>query len=112
MSIDQLSWHSLLKATIICFQMKCCTAAARGKDHEATSPSVVESVLFDQHSDLILFVSVFEMRRDLLRFHPLVKQENQSPRGGGHSYIFLYGDVPLSRVSFSGLRLQDRVSVL
>ena len=34
------------------------------------------------------------------------------PRGGGYSYIFLYGDVPLNRVSFSGFRLRDRVSFL
>ena len=27
------------------------------------------------------------------------------PGGGGYSYIFLYGDVPLNRVSFSGLKL-------
>ena len=34
------------------------------------------------------------------------------PGGGGHLYIFLYGDVPLNRVSFSGFRLRDRVSFL
>ena len=32
--------------------------------------------------------------------------------GGGYCYIFLYGDVPLNRVSFSGFRLRDRVSFL
>ena len=34
------------------------------------------------------------------------------PGGGGYSYIFPYGDMPLNRVSFSGFRLQDRVSFL
>ena len=32
--------------------------------------------------------------------------------GGGYSYIFPYGDVPLNRVSFSGFRIRDRVSFL
>ena len=41
----------------------------------------------------------------------MIRYENGS-WGGGHLYIFLYGDVPLSRVSFSGLRLRDRVSFL
>ena len=31
-------------------------------------------------------------------------------QGWGYSYIFLYGDVPLNRESFSQFRLQDRVS--
>ena len=35
-----------------------------------------------------------------------------SDPGGGYSYIFPYGDVPLNMVSFSGFRLQDRVSFL
>ena len=38
-------------------------------------------------------------------------QHHSSP-GWGYSYIFLYGDVPLNRVSFSGFRLRDRVSFL
>ena len=44
----------------------------------------------------------FEQVFDNLTFKP----------GGGYSYIFLYGDVPLNRVSFSGFRLRDRVSFL
>ena len=32
--------------------------------------------------------------------------------GRGYSHNFLYGDVPLNRVSFSGLRLRDRASFL
>ena len=38
--------------------------------------------------------------------------ESRKIPGGGHLYIFLYGDVPLNRVSFSGFRLRDRVSFL
>ena len=38
--------------------------------------------------------------------------KESNPGGGGYSYVILYGDVPLNRVSFSGFRLQDRVSFL
>ena len=34
-----------------------------------------------------------------------------TPGGGGYSYIFPYGDVPLNRVSFSGFQLRDRVHI-
>ena len=39
------------------------------------------------------------------------QKQVSSPGGGGRSYILPYGDVPLNRMSFSGLPFQDRVSL-
>ena len=36
--------------------------------------------------------------------------KKSSDPGGGVLIYFLYGDVPLNRVSFSGFQLRDRVS--
>ena len=42
--------------------------------------------------------SSFAVKRDLTANFVWV----DTPGGGGYSYIFRYGDVPLNRVSFSG----------